>query len=67
MPFPVDVANKIENPGRKLSAGFPDLDRNTQGILTLSSTKSIELLGIKYRSLEDTTKDMLDDFTRRGF
>ncbi|KAH6910649.1 D-lactaldehyde dehydrogenase [Coprinopsis sp. MPI-PUGE-AT-0042] len=62
----LDIANKLNIPGQKLSPGFPDLDRGVKG-LSFSSTKSVEILGMKYRSLEDTTRHTLEDFARRGF
>lgn len=62
----VDVANQLKGPERKVSVGFPDIDRNPKS-LKISSTKATDILGIKYRSLEDTTRHMFEDFTRRGF
>jgi hypothetical protein len=62
----VDIANKLNIPGRKLSVGFPDLDRGLGG-LSISTQKSFEILGLKYRTLEDTTRHILEDFARRGF
>ncbi|KAH6915999.1 D-lactaldehyde dehydrogenase [Coprinopsis sp. MPI-PUGE-AT-0042] len=62
----LDAANKVNSSGRNLSPGFPDLDRDMKG-LSFSTTKSLEILGMKYRSMEDTVRHTLDDFTRRGF
>ncbi|KAH6910648.1 D-lactaldehyde dehydrogenase [Coprinopsis sp. MPI-PUGE-AT-0042] len=62
----LDIANRLSIPGRNLSPGFPDLDRGVKG-LSFSTTKSVEILGMKYRSLEDTTRHTLEDFSRRGF
>jgi hypothetical protein len=61
----VDAANKLNLPGRKLSVGFPDVTRETA--LKCSNEKSIRILGIKYRSMEDTTRHLMEDFAKRGF
>ncbi|KAH6904520.1 D-lactaldehyde dehydrogenase [Coprinopsis sp. MPI-PUGE-AT-0042] len=60
-----DIITKVA-PGRKLSPGFQDLDRSVKG-MSFSTAKSVEILGMKYRPLEDTVKFMLDDFAKRGF
>lgn len=61
----IDLAVKVA-PSRKVSPGMPELDRSTKG-MGVAYEKSIEILGMKYRSLEDTTRYMLDDFAKRGF
>lgn len=61
----VDVANNLNLPDRKLTPGFPDLSRDTP--LKLSSAKGDEIFGIKYKSMEETTRDSLEDFAKRGF
>ncbi|KAH6907325.1 D-lactaldehyde dehydrogenase [Coprinopsis sp. MPI-PUGE-AT-0042] len=61
----VDAAYKLNLPGRNISPGFPDLSRETD--LRYSSKKSDEILGLKYRSKEETTRDSLEDFSQRGF
>ncbi|KAH6911538.1 hypothetical protein BKA70DRAFT_1538754 [Coprinopsis sp. MPI-PUGE-AT-0042] len=60
----VDIANKVGLPSRTLSPGFPDLDRGVNG-LSISNVKSVEILGLKYVSLEETTRHILEDFGRR--
>ncbi|KAH6890869.1 D-lactaldehyde dehydrogenase [Coprinopsis sp. MPI-PUGE-AT-0042] len=61
----VDVAYKLNPPGRKLSPGFPELSR--EPLIKLSSTKAAEILGVKTRSVEEVVKDSLEDFAKRGF
>lgn len=61
----VDVANKLNLPGRKLPLGFPDLSRENG--FDFSSTKACNILGVSFRSMEDTTRHALEDFAQRGF
>ncbi|KAH6883769.1 D-lactaldehyde dehydrogenase [Coprinopsis sp. MPI-PUGE-AT-0042] len=61
----VDVANGLGLVDRKFSKGFPELSRELP--FDVDATKSKELLGLAYRSKEDTTRSMLEDFSRRGF
>ncbi|KAH6890915.1 D-lactaldehyde dehydrogenase [Coprinopsis sp. MPI-PUGE-AT-0042] len=60
----IDVANKLSLPGRKLLPGFPDLKRETG--LNVSSSKAVSILGLTYRSKEDTIGHALEDFAKRG-
>ena len=62
----VDVANKVKAPERKVSVGFPDIERIPKA-LKFSPTKASGILGINYHSIEDTTRSMFEDFARRGF
>ncbi|KAH6883771.1 D-lactaldehyde dehydrogenase [Coprinopsis sp. MPI-PUGE-AT-0042] len=61
----IDVANKLDLPGRKLSTGFPDWNRELE--LNVSNAKAINILGVEFRSKEDTTRHTLEDFAKRGW
>ncbi|KAH6883767.1 D-lactaldehyde dehydrogenase [Coprinopsis sp. MPI-PUGE-AT-0042] len=61
----VDVAVKLNLPGREFPKGFPDLSRDLPFVV--DTKKSKEILGLTYRSKEETVKDIFDDFTKRGF
>ncbi|KAH6904519.1 D-lactaldehyde dehydrogenase [Coprinopsis sp. MPI-PUGE-AT-0042] len=61
----LDIVKRLA-PGRKLSQGFHDLDKSGKA-LSISTTKSIEILGMKYTPLEDTIRSMLEYFTSGGF
>jgi hypothetical protein len=52
-------------PGRNLSKGFPELSRDIS--YTVSKTKSREILGLEYRSKEETVRDTFEYFARSGF
>ncbi|KAH6907386.1 D-lactaldehyde dehydrogenase [Coprinopsis sp. MPI-PUGE-AT-0042] len=61
----VDVAFNLNLPDRKLSKGFPELSRDLS--YSVSTKKSKEILGLNYRSKEETVKDTFEEFARRGF
>jgi hypothetical protein len=53
--------------GGYLPKGFPDITRHR--FLAYDNSKALRLLGpeLKYRSMEETTKDILDDYIARGW
>jgi hypothetical protein len=61
----VDVVLNLNLPDRKLSKGFPDISRDLP--FTVSNEKSKDILGLSYRSKEDTARDTFADFAKRGF
>ncbi|PPQ69915.1 LOW QUALITY PROTEIN: hypothetical protein CVT25_002473 [Psilocybe cyanescens] len=48
-----------------LKRGIPEL--KAEALLTLNSTKAQNILGIKYKSFEETTLSTLAEFEKRGF
>ncbi|KAF8798337.1 NAD(P)-binding protein [Phlegmacium glaucopus] len=70
----VDVANSLSPsplPSRTFRPGFPEI--TTQGdsepvyMTTYDKSKEASILGIKFRTKLETTKDTLEDFARRGW
>ncbi len=52
----------------KVPAGDPDYNPDNASFpSTYNADKSVRILGIRYRSIEELTKDSLDDFTARGW
>ncbi|KAG2007029.1 D-lactaldehyde dehydrogenase [Coprinopsis cinerea AmutBmut pab1-1] len=60
----VDVANKFKSK-RELPKGMPEIERVYK--FQMDASKATRILGITYRSKEDTMKDLLEDFERRGW
>ncbi|KAF9529905.1 D-lactaldehyde dehydrogenase [Crepidotus variabilis] len=71
----LNTANALENNPLKatypnLPHGFPEIiDENPERIIHIDFDPSKEqrILGIKYRTLTETTKDTLEEFARRGW
>jgi nucleoside-diphosphate-sugar epimerase len=61
----VDAAIKLNIPGRKVFPGFPEVSRKS--IISLSTTKAADILGVKTRSVEEIVRDSFEDFAKRGF
>jgi hypothetical protein len=61
----VDVANELGLKDRKFSKGFPELNRELP--FSVDSSRSKDILGLVYRSKEDTTRSLVEDFAKRGF
>ncbi len=65
VPFPVTAAHKYYP---NLPAGNTEYDpAKATHYLVYAPEKQQRLLGIKFRTLEETTKDTLDDFKARGW
>ncbi|KAJ7598455.1 D-lactaldehyde dehydrogenase [Mycena floridula] len=66
----IDMANSLEPspiPSYKLGKGIPGTGSNPEeNERRYNSTKSVRILGIKYRSMEEMVRDTLADFERRG-
>ncbi|KAH9487431.1 hypothetical protein JR316_0001506, partial [Psilocybe cubensis] len=66
-----NVANSITPspiPSHKLPVGYPDiLDGETVVKITYDKSKEERILGIKFHTKLETTKDTLEDFARRGW
>ncbi|TFK38826.1 D-lactaldehyde dehydrogenase [Crucibulum laeve] len=66
----IDVANTVlpslsVSISHKITTGIPGLRRNTT--FTYDTAKAERILGIRYRSVEQTVGDMLADFGNRGW
>ena len=51
----------------ELPKGEPSLTEGHQYILNYDTNKAEKVFGIKYRSREETARDMLVDFEKRGW
>ena len=71
----VDAANSLSpSPllSHKFQRGFPEINNNQVGgglvyMTTYDNSKQAGILGIKFRTKLETTKDILEDFSKRGW
>ena len=69
----VDAANSLSPsplPSHKLQIGFPEINQVEGGpeyLVKYDNSKQDSILGIKFRSKLETTRDMLEDFSKRGW
>lgn len=64
----IDTANSIQPspiPSHKLPRGVPEMERVY--LINYDKTKEEKILGIKFFTQEESTRDMLADFERRGW
>lgn len=64
----IDAANSIQPPllpNHKIQAGFPDAERIVKR--RLDTKKEQGIIGMKYRDTKETTKDIFEDFAKRGW
>ena len=62
---PVSVAHRLYP---KLPAGTTSYDPSKAAhFLSYDTSKERKLFGIKFHTIEESTKDMLDEFTKRGW
>ena len=54
-------------PGRALVVGVPGAGLTAEAPVSFEATKAARILGLKYRSKEELTRDTLVDFHRRGW
>jgi hypothetical protein len=78
-PTAVDIASTHRSPlkshefphhkefGGYLPKGCPDIERNR--LLVYDNAKALKILGpeLKYRTMEETTGDILEDYAARGW
>ena len=71
--FIVDAANSLSPsplPSHKFQLGFPEITQ-VEGepvyMITYDNSKQADILGIKFRTKLETTKDILEDFSKRGW
>lgn len=66
----VDIARELAPavwPGHNVPEGFPLDDKEKVYRVRYSKEKQGRLLGLKLRTKEETTRDILEDFARRGW
>lgn len=66
----MDVANSINPspiPSHTLPKGVPGAGADAVYLFQFDTTKQARILGIKFRSKEDSARDLLEDFERRGW
>ena len=69
----VDIINSFSPsplPSHKLQTGFPEINQVEGGPLYMfiyDNSKQDSILGIKFRGKLETAKDMLEDFSKRGW
>jgi hypothetical protein len=70
VPCTVDTANALEPapiPRRTLPVGKPKAGVNAIHPFRYDTQKSRRILGIEYRTMQETTKDTLEDFEAVGW
>ncbi|EIW85968.1 D-lactaldehyde dehydrogenase [Coniophora puteana RWD-64-598 SS2] len=69
----IDAANKVSPPpklSQKLAVGNPgagSANPNTVHMISFDTSKAKSILGLKYRTIDETTRDTLADFEARGW
>jgi len=67
----VDAANSLQPnplPTHKLPKGYPEVFKDGKVYhTTYDKSKEERILGIKFKTQLETTKDTLEDFARRGW
>ncbi|RXW15439.1 hypothetical protein EST38_g10412 [Candolleomyces aberdarensis] len=71
----LEIANALpssltEKTGRSLPKGFPKITAQPQNLtykVRYDTAKEQRILGVKYRTKEETTRDTVEDFVRRGW
>ena len=69
----VDAANSLSpSPllSHKFQRGFPEINQvegDSVYMTTYDNSKQAGILGIKFRTKLETTKDILEDFSKRGW
>jgi len=70
----IDAANSLSPsplPSHKFPLGFPEITTQTEGepvyMVTYDNSKQDRILGIKFRTKLETTRDILEDFSKRGW
>lgn len=68
----VDAANSLSPApllSHKIQSGFPEITQvESKPVIMISfdNSKQASIFGIKFRTKLETTKDILEDFSRRG-
>ena len=69
----VDAANSFSPsplPSHKFQTGFPEINQVEGGpvyMVKYDNSKQDSILGVKFRGKLETAKDILEDFSKRGW
>jgi hypothetical protein len=64
----VNAANALDpKPKIALPKGDPSLAKSYDGLIHYDNKKGIKILGIKYKTVDETTGDIIRDFEQRGW
>ena len=66
----VDAVNSLSPSPHKFQPGFPEINQVEGGpvyMITYDNSKEASILGIKFRTKLETTKDILEDYSKRGW
>ncbi|CAA7269673.1 unnamed protein product [Cyclocybe aegerita] len=66
----INVANSLTPnplPSHKFVVGYPEILQEKAILATYDKSKEERILGIKFKTMEETAKDTLEDFARRGW
>jgi nucleoside-diphosphate-sugar epimerase len=62
----LDIAAKLY-PDIVKDKGVPGAGKDAVHKIQYKNEKSVEVLGLKYRTMEETTRDSIEDFKKRGW
>ncbi|KAJ3517035.1 hypothetical protein NLJ89_g748 [Agrocybe chaxingu] len=66
----IDTVNNLKpnpHPSHKFIFGYPEIAQEKVVLATLDKSKEERIFGIKFKTMEETAKDTLEDFARRGW
>ena len=64
----VNAANSLDPKSKiALAKGDPTLTKNYDGSFHYDNKKGVKLLGIKYKSIDETAGDIIRDFEQRWY
>ena len=64
----VNAANALDpKPKIALPKGDSSLAKSYDGLVRFDNKKGLKLLGIKYKTVEETTRDIIRDFEQRWY
>ncbi|CAA7269674.1 unnamed protein product [Cyclocybe aegerita] len=66
----VDAVNGLKPnplPSHKFTLGYPEISREKVILATFDKSKEDRIFGIKFKTVEETARDTLEEFARRGW
>ncbi|CAA7269667.1 unnamed protein product [Cyclocybe aegerita] len=66
----INTANNLKPnllPSHKFTLGYPEISREKVILATLDKSKEERIFGIKFKTMEETARDTLEDFVRCGW
>jgi len=60
----VNVAHKLSSPELPIDEGFPELAEEKKYHSVYDTSREQRIFGIKYRSMEETSKDIIEGATK---